>query len=306
MTDILDAKTAFDTKIAFPPRAKPRGRFAWPKGLSLLVAAAALLALILVLLALLAPTLSPFEPDQQKLLARLRPPIGFERANSAHWFGTDQLGRDLLSRCLYGLRLTLALALFGTLIGLALGVSLGLVAGLFGGWADAVIMGFVDIMLSLPFTLVALLVIALAGTDVAVLIGVLGIAYWAHFARLVRAQVLGLRELPFVEAARAAGATRWHIGTVHMIPNIVSPIVVMASLNFSNLILLESALSFLGLGVQPPTATLGSMVGQGRDYMASAPWIVAVPALLIVLVSLAAMLLGDFLRDHLDVRLRER
>jgi peptide/nickel transport system permease protein len=300
MTDILDAK------IAFPPQPRPRGRFTWPEGLSVLVATAAVLALVLVLLALFAPVLAPFEPDQQKLLARLRPPIGFERANPAHWLGTDQLGRDLLSRCLHGLRLTLALALFGTLIGLALGVSLGLVAGLFGGWADALIMGLVDIKLSLPFTLVALLVIALAGTDVAVLISVLGIAYWAHFARLVRAQVLGLRELPFVEAARAAGATRWHIATVHMIPNIVSPVVVMASLNFSTLILLDSALTFLGLGVQPPTATLGSMVGQGRDYMASAAWIVAVPAVLIMLVSLCAMLLGDFLRDHLDVRLRER
>lgn len=300
MTDIIAAKS-----MSASP-ARPRRILTWPQGLGLLVAAAALLALALTVLAVLAPAIAPFEPDQQKLLARLRPPLGFERANPAHWFGTDQLGRDLLSRCLHGLRLTLALALFGTLIGLALGVSLGLVAGLFGRWADALIMGLVDIKLSLPFTLVALLVIALAGTDVTVLICVLGIAYWAHFARLVRAQVLGLREMPFVEAARAAGATRWHIASVHMIPNIVSPIVVMASLNFSNLILLESALSFLGLGVQPPTATLGSMVGQGRDYMASAPWIVAIPALLIVLVSLAAMLLGDALRDHLDVRLHER
>jgi peptide/nickel transport system permease protein len=274
--------------------------------MSTLVTAAAVLGLALVLLAALAPMISPFDPDQQKLLARLRPPLGFERANTAHWFGTDQLGRDLLSRCLHGLRLTLALALFGTLIGLAIGVSLGLVAGLLGSWVDALVMGVVDVKLSMPFTLVALLVVAIAGTDTAVLICVLGIAYWAHFARLVRAQVLALRELPFVEASRAAGATRWHIALVHMLPNIVSPIVVMASLNFSNLILLESALSFLGLGVQPPTATLGSMVGQGRDYMASAPWIVAVPALLIVLVSLAAMVLGDFLRDHFDVRLRER
>ena len=300
MTDILQAK------IALAPPAERRTRLAWAWELSPLVAAAALLGLALVLLAIFAPLLAPFEPDQQKLLARLRPPVGFERAHPAHWFGTDQLGRDLLSRCLHGLRLTLALALFGTLIGLALGVSLGLVAGLLGGWADALIMACVDIKLSLPFTLVVLLVIAIAGTDVTVLICVLGIAYWAHFARLVRAQVLGLRELPFVEAARAAGASRWHIATVHMIPNIVSPVVVMASLNFSNLILLESALSFIGLGVQPPTATLGSMVGQGRDYMASAAWIVAVPALLIVLVSLAAMLLGDFLRDRFDVRLRER
>lgn len=300
MTDTLD----IDTRALRP--APARWRSGLPHGMNAVVIAAAILGLALLALALLAPAIAPFEPDQQRLLARLRPPLGFDRANPAHWLGTDQLGRDMLSRCLYGLRLTLALAFFGTLVGLAIGVALGLVAGLFGGWIDALIMGLVDIKLSLPFTLVALLVIAIAGTDITVLIGVLGIAYWAHFTRLVRAQVLSLRELPYIESARAAGASGWRIARVHMIPNIVSPIVVMASLNFSNLILLESALSFLGLGVQPPTATLGSMVGQGRDYMASAPWIVVVPAALIVLVSLAAMLLGDFLRDHFDVRLRER
>ena len=138
------------------------------------------------------------------------------------------------------------------------------------------------------------------------LVCVLGVAYWAHFARLVRAQVLAIRTLPYIEAARAAGASAWRLAVTHTLPNLVSPVLVMATLNFSNLILLESSLSFLGLGVQPPTATLGSMVGQGRDYMASAPWIVAVPALFIVLVALAVMLLGDFARDQLDVRLRDR
>jgi peptide/nickel transport system permease protein len=300
MTEIADAK------LMLPPRRLPRLKLPALGGANLLVTAAALLGLLLLALAILAPLVSPFEPDQQRLLARLKPPVGAAGANPLHWLGTDQLGRDLLSRCLHGLRLTLALALFGTLLGLALGAALGLAAGLLRGWADALIMGLVDIMMSLPFTLVALFVVALAGTDVAVLICVLGIAYWAHFARLIRAQVLSLREMPFVEAARAAGAGPWRIATVHMIPNLISPVVVMASLNFSNLILLESALSFLGLGVQPPTATLGSMVGQGRDYMASAPWIVAVPALVIVLVSLIAMLLGDALRDRLDPRLRGR
>jgi peptide/nickel transport system permease protein len=300
MTEIADAK------LMLSPRRLPRLKLPALGGANLLVTAAALLGLLLLALAILAPVVSPFEPDQQRLLARLKPPISFTGANPFHWLGTDQLGRDLLSRCLHGLRLTLALALFGTLLGLALGAALGLAAGLLRGWADALIMGLVDIMMSLPFTLVALFVVALAGTDVAVLICVLGIAYWAHFARLIRAQVLSLREMPFVEAARAAGAGPWRIATVHMIPNLISPVVVMASLNFSNLILLESALSFLGLGVQPPTATLGSMVGQGRDYMASAPWIVAVPALVIVLVSLVAMLLGDALRDRLDPRLRGR
>ncbi|MFC3124920.1 ABC transporter permease [Pseudoroseomonas globiformis] len=268
--------------------------------------AAGALALLLLMLALLAPSIAPLDPDRQSLMARLRPPLGFDRADPRFWLGTDQLGRDMLSRCLHGLRLSLFLALFGTLTGLVIGTLLGMAAALGGRIADALIMGLVDVKLSLPFTLVALVVIALAGSSVPVLVLVLGIAYWAHFARLVRAQIMALRELPYVEAARSAGASGWRLARVHMLPNIASPIVVMTTLNFSNLILLESALSFLGLGVQPPTATLGSMVGQGRDYMASAPWIVAAPGLLIVIVSLTVMLLGDHLRDRLDVRLRDR
>ena len=268
-----------------------------------LVATAAVLGVLLVALALLAPLIAPFDPNQQKLLARLRPPMGFERASPLYWLGTDQLGRDILSRCLYGLRLSLALAFFGGLVGLVIGV---VVAGLARGWVDALLMGLTDVKLSVPFTLVALLLIALAGTSTEVLLVVLGLAYWAHFARLVRGQVIALRDMPYVEAARAVGASPLRVALRHMIPNLVSPVVVMATLNFSNLILLESSLSFLGIGVQPPTATLGSMVGQGRDYMASAPWVVAAPAVLIVLVALVAMLLGDHLRDRVDARLRER
>ena len=167
-------------------------------------------------------------------------------------------------------------------------------------------MGLCDVKIAIPFTLVALLVIAIAGASAAVLVCVLSLAYWAQFARLIRAQVLTIREMPYIEAARAAGATSMRIAIWHVLPNIVSPVIVMFTLNISNLILLESSLSFLGLGVQPPTATLGSMVGLGRDYMATAPWVVASPAILIMLVSLTVMLLGDWLRDHLDVRLRER
>ncbi len=263
-------------------------------------------AVVLVVLALVAPLIAPFDPDQQKLLARLRPPIGFDGAREGYWLGTDQLGRDVLSRALHGLRLTLALALFGAVVGLALGAVVGTVAGLVGGLVDDLLMSLVDLKISLPFVLVALLVIALAGTEMIVLIVVLGLAYWAHFARLIRAQVLALRNLPYVEAARASGAGGLRIALVHMAPNIVSPVIVMFTLNISNLILLESSLSFLGLGVQPPTATLGSMVGQGRDYMASAPWVVAAPAIVIVLVALVVMLVGDALRDRFDVRLRER
>jgi peptide/nickel transport system permease protein len=274
--------------------------------LPLPILAAGVVGLLLLAAALLAPVIAPFDPTQQKLLARLRPPIVFDRANPLYWLGTDQLGRDILSRCLHGLRLSLALALFGSILGLLIGVVVGLAAGLARGWTDVLLMGLADVKLSTPFTLVALLVIAIAGSDIGVLVCVLGLAYWPQFARLVRGQVLLLRELPYVEAARAVGASPWRVAWRHMLPNLVGPVVVMASLNFSNLILLESALSFIGIGVQPPTATLGSMIGQGRDYMASAPWVVASPALLIVLVSLVAMLLGDHLRDRMDAGLRPR
>ena len=261
---------------------------------------------ILVGAALLASVLAPFDPDAQRLLARLRPSVGFERADPRHWLGTDQLGRDLLSRCLFGLQLTLALSFFGAVVGLVLGSGLGLLAGYAGGIVDDIVMGIVDVKIAMPFTLVALLVVALAGSTISVLILVLGLAYWAHFARLVRAQVLALRDLPYIEAARAAGASNARILMRHVVPNILSPVIVMFTLNLSHLILLESSLSFLGLGVQPPTASLGSMVGQGRDYMASAPWVVVAPSLLIILVALVVMLLGDWLRDRLDVRLQER
>lgn len=270
------------------------------------IAVATLLALLLVGAALFAPLLAPYDPDAQRLLARLKPPIGLAGADARYWLGSDQLGRDMLSRCLFGLRLTMLIALIGAVFGLVLGAAAGLMAGMIGGLVDALIMGLCDVMIAVPFTLVALLVIALAGTSTSVLICVLSLAYWAQFARLIRAQVLIIREMPYIEAARAAGATGMRIALRHVLPNIVSPVMVMLTLNISNLILLESALSFLGLGVQPPTATLGSMVGLGRDYMATAPWVVASPAILIMLVSLTVMLLGDWLRDHLDVRLRER
>jgi peptide/nickel transport system permease protein len=289
------------------PVSLPRFKFpAWLTGARAPLIIAGLVLALLLAAALLAPLLAPFDPNAQKLLARLRPPIGFERADPRYWLGTDQLGRDLLSRCLYGLRLSLALALFGTILGLFIGVTLGLVAGLAGGVTDAALMGLADVKLAMPFTLVALLVIAIAGSGAGVLITVLGLAYWAQFARLVRGQLLSLRELPYVEAAHAIGAHPMRVALRHMLPNLVGPVVVMATLTFSNLILLESALSFIGIGVQPPTATLGSMVGQGRDYLASAPWVVAAPALLIMLVSLCVMLLGDALRDRMDARLRER
>jgi peptide/nickel transport system permease protein len=284
MADILSERRLMSETPHRPKRRRSR--------IDPILSVAVAVAVALIVAALAAPLLAPFDPDAQRLLARLKPPVGFERADLRYWLGTDQLGRDMLSRCFYGLRLTLLIAVFGALLGLLFGAVAGLVSGLSGGFIDALVMGLCDVKIAVPFTLVALLVIA--------------IAYWAQFARLVRAQVLTIRELPYIEAARAAGASSWRIATKHVVPNIMSPVIVMFTLNISNLILLESSLSFLGLGVQPPTATLGSMVGQGRDYMPTAPWIVATPAILIMLVSLVVMLIGDWLRDRFDVRLRER
>ncbi|MEO1494933.1 MAG: ABC transporter permease [Pseudomonadota bacterium] len=267
---------------------------------------AALLAISLALAALLAPWIAPYDPTAQSLLSRLRPPVGFERFKDGFWLGTDELGRDMLSRGLYGLRLTLTLAMLGACIGLAVGSVLGLLAGVVGGIADSLVMALVDVQIAVPFTLIALLVVAVFGADIEVLIIVLGVYGWEQYARIVRGEVLKLREMPFVEAARATGASQARIALVHILPNVTSPLVVQFTLAFSNIVLLESTLSFLGLGVQPPTATLGSMVGIGRDYMPSAPWIVMVPAVAILLVTFAVQIMGDWLRDRADVRLRGR
>lgn len=298
--------------LAFPQRgANGPGRAAAAVGgfwrdSNWIMRAAALLALLLVLLAVFAPVIAPHDPDAQSLLSRLRPPLGFERGLPQYLLGTDELGRDMLSRGLHALRLTVGIACLGAMIGLLIGGTLGLVAGLARGMTDEIVMGVVDVQISVPFTLIALLAVALFGGSLPVLVAVLGIAYWEQYARIVRGEVIRLRETPFVEAARSAGASGWRVATRHVLPNLVSPLVVMFTINLSNIVLLESTLSFLGLGMRPPTATLGSMVGTGRDYMPSAPWIVAVPAVLIMLVTLTVQLLGDQLRDRFDVRLQER
>ncbi|MCH4547455.1 ABC transporter permease [Rhizobium changzhiense] len=264
-----------------------------------------LAATILTLLAAaVGPALVPFDPDAQTLLARLRPPLGFDRAIASHPLGTDELGRDMLSRTLHGLRLTLLIALVGSVISLVVGVLTGILAGYLRGPLPAFIMALVDIQLAVPFTLIALLVVAIFGNTLPVLIAVIGMSGWEIYARVVRAQVLTVSRQPFVEAARAAGASHMRILFKHVLPNVVSPIIVVWTMTFSALILLESSLSFLGLGVQPPTATLGSMVGSGRDYLATNPWIAVVPSIAIMFVSLLVLLIGDWLRDALDVKLK--
>lgn len=263
-------------------------------------------AVALVLCAALAPWLTPFDPLDQSLMARLRPPPGFGDAAPGHLMGTDELGRDVLSRALHGLRLTLGLAFTGAMIGLALGGTLGLLAGLRRGWVEEAIMAVVDMQIAIPFTLVALLLLSMLGSSLTVLVLVLGIAGWEQYARIVRGEVRRIAVQPYLEAAVTAGAGPLYLARRHVLPNLVSPLVVQFTLSLSNIVILESTLSFLGLGVQPPNPSLGSMVGLGRDYMPTAPWIVAVPALLIVALTFSVQILGDWLRDRADVRLEDR
>lgn len=267
---------------------------------------AALLALLLLFVAAAAPWLAPYDPLSQSLIARFRPPIGFEGYRPGHYLGTDELGRDVLSRCLHGLRLTLALAALGATIGLFLGASLGLLAGVAGGRIDTAIMGAVDVQIAVPFTLIALFALTLFGSTITVLVAVLGLYGWEQYARIVRAEAARMMAMPFVEAARCAGASPLQIARAHLLPNLVSPLVVQFTLSLTNIMLVESTLSFLGLGVQPPTATLGAMVGVGRDYLPTAPWIALAPAFAILLVTFSVQLLGDWLRDRADPRLRPR
>ncbi len=260
------------------------------------------LAALLLFVALAAPLLAPFDIREQSLLARLKPPL-LMGGTLEHPLGTDGLGRDVFSRLLFALRTSLGVASLGMVIGLTLGTSLGLASGLVGRGLDALVMFLVDTQSALPFTLLALTAVALFGTAPLVLIVIIGLAGWDKYARVVRGQVLLARTLPYVEASRALGASGWRVALRHVLPNIASPLIVLATMNFSGIILLESALSFLGLGIQPPHTSLGLLLGEGRDYLISAPWVAAIPGALIVVLTMLISLIGDWLRDVLDPNL---
>jgi peptide/nickel transport system permease protein len=256
---------------------------------------ALVLAGALLLLAALAPVLTPFDPDRTALLARLRPPLGFG-GDWLHPLGTDPLGRDMAARCLYGLRTSLAIAVLGSLIGTLAGVAVGLAAGIRGGRLDALLMLLVDVQLALPYLLLVLMALAVFGIGLMLLIPLVSLAGWEHTARLVRGQVLSLREQGFVEAAIAIGAAPLRITWRHVLPQLLPLLAVQVSLGVPHVMLLESSLSFLGIGVQPPTASLGRMIGEGQAQMLGAWWIVAEPTLLMLVVALVVQMVGDGLR----------
>jgi peptide/nickel transport system permease protein len=255
----------------------------------------ALVLLALALLTLLANVLTPYDPTTISLRERLKPPT------LEHPFGTDATGRDVLSRVLYGGRISLLIGVVAAALGLVIGVAAGVIAGYRRGWADEIIMYLADVQLALPFILLAVAVALVLGNSLAVLIGLAAVSTWPVYARVVRGLVLSLREREFVVASIAAGGRPPHIMRAHLLPNLVGPILVLATLSVGRIILLESGLSFLGIGVQPPTPSWGNMIGEGRDYLSSAWWIAMMPGLALMLLTMAVGTIGDWLRDLADV-----
>ena len=254
-----------------------------------------------ILLAILAPLVAPLDPLNQSLLARLKPP-GFSANGVTRWLGSDELGRDLLSRVIYGTRISLLVALLSVCVSGSLGTLIGLIAGYRRGRIEIVIMRAVDIMMSIPAILLAILMVAVLGPSITNLVIVLGLTRWPRYTRIAYAQTLVIANMPYVTAARLAGARMPRILFRHLLPNIMAPLIVVATLEFGLMILYEAGLSFLGLGIQPPTPSWGTIMNAGRDYIASAWWITVFPGASLFLVVLSVNLLGDYLRDYFDRR----
>jgi len=258
---------------------------------------------LVVFAAIFAPMITTYNPISTALAIRLTPPFPFEGYLPEHMFGTDALGRDIWSRLVYGARVSLLVGTVSVAISGTLGVTLGLMTGFFGGWFDDVLMRIADIQLAFPFILLMLAVLAVVGPGLRNLILVLGITGWVTYARLVRGQVFSLREKEFIESARAMGAGNQRIIFKHLLPNVLGPVIVVASFAVASTIIAEATLSFLGLGVKPTTPTRGMMLSEGREYVRNAPWLTTLPGLAIAITVLGINLLGDWLRDVLDPRM---
>ncbi|MFS4581793.1 ABC transporter permease [Phaeobacter sp. C3_T13_0] len=252
----------------------------------------------LVAFAIFAPWLAPFDPDRQNLLGRLKSP-GFESRGAVYLLGTDELGRDVLSRLIYGSRASLAVAALSVLLSGVVGVLVGMAAGYMRGWVETVLMRLVDIFLSIPAILLAIITVAVLGPGFVNVIIVLALTRWPRYARVTYGQTLAIADRPYVTLARSMGASPLRVLGLHILPNIIGPLLVVATLEFGLMVLFEAGLSFLGLGVQPPTASWGSMMSTGRNYIATAWWIAMFPGGALFLLVLSANLIGDRLGDRI-------
>lgn len=270
---------------------------------------AALIAIGVVVLVILsavaAPLVAPHDPVQQNLKLRLQPPAWLEGGDWSHLLGTDHLGRDILSRIIYGARVSLLVGFSSVFLAGILGTLIGVLAGFYRGWLDDTISRIIDIQLAVPYLLLAVALMMLIGSNLRNIILVLVLYGWTVYARLVRAEALSVREREYVTAARAGGASTPRIMLRHVLPNVLNPVIVIATLEMANMIIFEAGLSFLGLGVQPPTPSWGGMLSDGRDYIPAGIWWPATfPGLAISLTILAINQVGDWLRDLLDPRMK--
>ena len=260
--------------------------------------------LLLIVVALAAPAIAPHDPIRQSLRARLAAPTLSAADGKAHALGTDHLGRDVLSRMIFGARISLLVGFAAVVVGGLIGATLGIVAGFHGGWTDSTIMTIADAQLAFPFILLAIGIIAVLGPSFLTLIVVIGLSGWVNYARILRSQVLVLRSREFVDAIRALGGSVTRMVSRHILPNVLSSLVVIATLELARAIVLEATLSFLGLGIQPPTPSWGGMVHEGREYLDSAWWISTAPGIVLMVTSIVVSRTGDWLRDLLDPTLR--
>jgi peptide/nickel transport system permease protein len=254
---------------------------------------------VMLFVAIFAPLIAPFDFAQQTLTKRLRPPV-FWGGEWTFLLGTDNLGRDIASRLIFGIRTSIAIALLGTLIGATVGTLLGYLAARWRGLVDEVILMLVDVQAALPAFFVAIACIAVMGSHIAIFIVLVSLEGWERYARLVRGLVLSEQAAIYAQAVRALGASQFRVDLRHILPNIAAPLIVQMSITFPWVILLETTLSFLGLGVQPPGTSLGQMLGSGRNYLLQAWWIAIFPGLTIFFTTLSMSLVGDWLRDRLD------
>ncbi|MFC0408461.1 ABC transporter permease [Roseomonas elaeocarpi] len=288
------------TRSTIRPLRRLAPRLPW--GLSLGMALVLLLLLAFVVAAIAAPLLAPHDPLRQSLLLRLRPPGSGTASAGTFPLGTDDLGRDLLSRILFGARASFIVAILSVTVSLTVGTALGLAAGWFRGWTATIIMRVVDTMLSIPAILLAVLTVAVLGPSFLNLVLVLGLTRWPRYTRVAYSSTLQVASLPYMRAAEMAGARAGRLLFRHVLPNIAGPLMVVATSEFGLMILSEAGLSFLGLGIQPPAPSWGSIMSAGRQYVARAWWLTVFPGLSLFVLVLCVNLVGDWLRDRLDPR----
>ena len=262
--------------------------------------------IMLLFTAVFSFVISPHDPLDHNLRSRNIPPFFQEGGSTKHILGTDPIGRDLLSRLIHGSRISMTVALISLVVGTLVGASLGLIAGYFGRYVDEVITRIVDIWAGLPYILIAMIIVGAIGASISTMVVLMTLIAWSPFVRLVRADVLILKELEYISAAKIAGASNLRILSYHLLPGTINTIIVVATFSVGGMILVEAFLSFLGAGIPPPTPAWGSMIADGRQYMRQAWWVSVIPGICIFLVTASLSLLGDWLRDYFDPKLRQK